>query len=120
MLADGLRTNEARVKDFESSSLSQTRITFFAVGTSQNFQSFCCEADLALGFLLDVFLVFVSVCKKYALISLIPIPVCLWILLWQYVAKVLMLIKTWLRYGQEIVRSCSTCECSYCGACLLV
>lgn len=64
-----------------------------AVGTSQNLQSFCSEAHLALGFLLDVFLVFGPVCKKYALISLIPTPVYLWILLWQHVAKVLMFIK---------------------------
>lgn len=40
-----------------------TRINFFSVGTSQNFQSFYSESGLALGFLLEVFLVFWAVCK---------------------------------------------------------
>lgn len=87
MLAGSLRADEAQVEDFESSSLSGTRITFFAVGTKQNFQSFWSEVDLALGFLVDVFLVFGPLCKRSALISLIPTTVYLWILLWRRVAK---------------------------------
>lgn len=46
-----------------SNYLLGTRINFFSVGTSQNFQSFYSESGLALGFLSDVFLVFGAVCK---------------------------------------------------------
>lgn len=53
-IAQGLMKTEQNILNC----LFNTRINFFSMGTSQNFQSFYSESGLALGFLLDVFLVF--------------------------------------------------------------
>lgn len=77
--------------------------------------SFCSRAELVLGFFLR-FVIFEPICWKYALI---PILMHLQTLLWQRVAKMLMLIEPWMRCSHEITRylpstqiSCNSFQCT--------